>query len=47
MIKYKNIVGKNPMFTILNKFEAIDINDSIDFKLAQMYYKKIFFKRSH
>ena len=42
MIKFKNVVGKNPMFIILNKFEAIDINDSIDFKLAQMYYKKFF-----
>tara|TARA_E500000178_G_C17033071_1_gene761657 strand:+ start:1334 stop:1999 length:666 start_codon:yes stop_codon:yes gene_type:complete len=42
MIKYKNIVGKNPKFTILNKFESIDVNDKIDFELAKFIYKKYF-----
>tara|TARA_B100000575_G_C23092230_1_gene629743 strand:- start:936 stop:1610 length:675 start_codon:yes stop_codon:yes gene_type:complete len=42
MIKFKNIVGKNPMFMILDKFESIDINDKIDFTVAQAIYKKNF-----
>ena len=42
MIKFKNIVGKNPMFMILDKFESIDINDKIDFTMAQSIYKKNF-----
>ena len=41
MIKFENIVGKKPMFTILDKFESIDINDKIDFIMAQSIYKKI------
>ena len=40
MIKFENIVGKKPMFTILDKFESIDINDKIDFIMAQSIYKK-------
>ena len=42
MIKFKNIVGKKPMFMILDKFESIDINDKIDFIMAQSIYKKNF-----
>lgn len=42
MVKYKNIVGKNPKFIILNKFESIDVNDRIDFELAKLIYKKYF-----
>ena len=42
MIKYKNIVGKNPKFIILNKLEGTDINDQTDFKIAQVLYKKTF-----
>ena len=40
MIKFKNIVGKKPYFIHLEKFETIDINDEVDFKLAQMIYNK-------
>ena len=42
MIKYKNIVGKNPKFIILNKLQCTDINDKTDFKIAQVLYKKNF-----
>jgi|TARA_B110000211_G_C14018971_1_gene526720 CMP-N-acetylneuraminic acid synthetase len=41
MISYKNIVGKKPKFIILDKFESIDINDELDFKIAQAVYKKL------
>ena len=40
MIKYKNIVGKNPKFITLSKFESIDVNDKVDFELAKLIYKK-------
>ena len=42
MIKYKNIVGKKPKFITLDKFNSIDINDSIDFELARLFYNKAF-----
>ena len=42
MIKFKNIVGKNPKFIILNKLQGTDINDKTDFKIAQVLYKKNF-----
>lgn len=40
MIKYKNIVGKKPSFLKLSKNETVDINDSLDFELAKLIYKK-------
>ena len=42
MIRFKNIVGKNPKFIVLDKIESTDINDRSDFKIAQMLYKKTF-----
>ena len=40
MIKYKNIVGRKPSFLKLSKNETVDINDSLDFELAKLIYKK-------
>ena len=40
MIKLKNIVGRKPKFMILNKLESTDIDEKIDFEIAQMMYKK-------
>ena len=40
MIKFKNIVGKKPKFFILDKLESTDIDESIDFDIAQVLYKK-------
>ena len=42
MIKLKNIVGRKPKFMILNKLESTDIDEKIDFEIAQMIYKKSF-----
>lgn len=41
MIKFRNIVGNKPKFMILNKVESTDIDDEVDFFLAQSLYKKI------
>ena len=42
MIKLKNIVGSKPKFMVLDKVESTDIDDAVDFFLAQTLYKKIF-----
>ena len=42
MIKLKNIVGKKPKFMILDRIESTDIDDEVDFFLAQALYKKVF-----
>jgi N-acylneuraminate cytidylyltransferase len=42
MIKLRNIVGNKPKFMILDKIESTDIDDEVDFFLAQALYKKIF-----
>ena len=42
MIKFKNIVGKKPMFLNLDKYESIDINDKFDFKAAKLIYNQRF-----
>ena len=41
MIKLKNIVGNKPKFMILDKVESTDIDDEVDFFIAQALYKKI------
>ena len=41
MIKLRNIVGNKPKFMILDKAESTDIDDELDFFLAQALYKKI------
>ena len=40
MIKYRNIVGKKPLFYKLDDFEAVDIDNPIDFEFAEFIYKK-------
>ncbi|MBB6002409.1 cytidylyltransferase domain-containing protein [Arcicella rosea] len=40
LIKYKNIVGQNPIFTVTNEIEGLDIDTPLDFFVAeQIYYK--------
>lgn len=41
MKKYKDIIGTNPYFYKIDKIEAIDIDDMIDFELAEFMYKKL------
>ena len=40
MIKYRNIVGEKPLFYKLDDFEAVDIDNPIDFEFAEFIYKK-------
>ena len=40
MIKHRNVVGKKPLFYKLDDFEAIDIDNPIDFEFAEFIYKK-------
>jgi len=40
MIKYRNVVGQRPMFYRLGDFEAIDIDDPINFEFAEYIYNK-------
>ena len=42
MIKMKNIVGIKPKFIVLSKAESTDIDDEVDFKLAQILFKKYY-----
>ena len=42
IIKLKNIVGKKPKFIVLDKIESTDIDEKLDFEVAQMLYKKTF-----
>ena len=41
MITQKNVVGTKPKFITLDKVESIDIDDTIDFKIAELIYKEI------
>ena len=41
MMKRKNVVGYNPTFFELDKVESIDIDDIIDFKVAELMYKEL------
>ena len=40
MIKRKNVVGFEPSFLFLDKIESLDIDDLIDFKIAELIYKE-------
>ena len=42
MIKYKNIVGKNPKFFLISKIESSDIDDAIDFEMIKSIFPKFF-----
>ena len=41
MIKKRDIFGYNPYFYLIDKVEAIDIDDDVDFELAEFMYKKL------
>tara|TARA_B100001093_G_scaffold477225_1_gene504314 strand:- start:2258 stop:3004 length:747 start_codon:yes stop_codon:yes gene_type:complete len=40
MIKRKNVIGYNPSFVKLDKVESLDIDDLIDFKIAEIMYQE-------
>ena len=40
MIKYRNVVGKKPLFYKVDDFEAVDVDNPIDFEFAEFLYKK-------
>ena len=40
MIKYRNVVGSNPSFYMLDDFEAVDVDNPIDFEFAEFLYLK-------
>ena len=41
MIKYSNVVTREPTFKILDEIESIDIDTEFDFMVAEMVYKKL------
>lgn len=41
MIKRKNVVGYSPSFFELDKVEALDIDDIIDFRVAELMYQEL------
>lgn len=41
MMEKKNVVGHAPKFFNLDKVEALDIDDLIDFKLAELMYQEL------
>lgn len=40
LIKYKNIVGINPIFEVVGKEEGLDIDTMFDFEVAEYLFKK-------
>ena len=40
-MKRKNVVGYKPTFFELDKVESLDIDDLIDFKIAELMYKEL------
>ena len=40
MIKYRNVVGSKPSFYKLDDFEAVDVDNPIDFEFAEFLYLK-------
>lgn len=41
LIKYRNVVGNNPSFYIVEGRESIDIDNPLDFEFAEFLYKKL------
>ena len=41
MIERKNVVGYQPTFVVLDKVESLDIDDLIDFKIAELMYLEL------
>ena len=40
MIERKNVIGYNPSFFELDKVESLDVDDLIDFKIAELMYQE-------
>jgi CMP-N-acetylneuraminic acid synthetase len=40
MMERKNVVGQAPKFFELDKVESIDVDDFIDFKIAELLYEE-------
>jgi N-acylneuraminate cytidylyltransferase len=43
-LKSRNMIGFNPYFEMINPYEAIDINNPIDFEIAEELYKRLVLK---
>ena len=41
LLETKNVVGKNPKFITLDKIESVDIDDEVDFMVAECLYQKL------
>ena len=41
MIKRKNVIGYRPSFFELYKVEALDVDDLVDFKIAELMYQEL------
>lgn len=41
MIERKNVVGYSPTFLELDKIESLDVDDLIDFKIAELMYQEL------
>ena len=41
MIKRKNVIGYRPSFFELDKVESLDIDDLVDFKVAELMYQEL------
>ena len=41
MTERKNVVGHSPKFFELDKIESVDIDDFIDFKIAELLYQQL------
>ena len=42
MIKYRNVVGKKPLFYKVDDLEAVDVDNPIDFEFAEFIYNKYY-----
>ncbi len=41
MIKYRNVVTRNPTFKVLDEIESVDIDTEFDFMVAEIIYQKL------
>ena len=41
MISRGNVIGEHPRFVQLDKLESIDIDDLVDFKVAEALYRDV------
>jgi N-acylneuraminate cytidylyltransferase len=40
MVKYRNVVGLTPFLFDISEFEAIDIDNQVDFDIAEILFKR-------